>query len=128
MSAAEPHSGARRDFLGSLCFTLHFAIMIFIVAGWLMPSRTGLIAYLMFLPGVMVQWRFNKNSCVLNNVESFLRSGSWRSPANAEEGAWLGTLARSTLGIEPTPLQIDIFTYAVMALFWSLGAWHLRSW
>ena len=128
MSAAEPHSGTRRDLLGSLCFYLHFAIMILIVVGWLVPNRIELVAYLIFLPAVTVQWWFNKNSCLLNNVESFLRSGSWRSSSNPEEGAWLATLARNTLGIEPTPLQTDVFTYAIMALFWSLGFWHLRGW
>jgi len=126
--AAPANAGTRRDLLGSVCFYLHFAIMIFIVAGWLVPNRFGLVAYLTFLPAVMVQWWFNRNSCLLNNVESFMRSGSWRSSNNPEEGAWLGTLARNTLGIQPTPLQIDVFTYAIMALFWLLGFWHLRGW
>jgi hypothetical protein len=100
--------------------------MIFIVLGWLIPSRAALFFYLSLLPVIVVQWWFNKNSCLLNNVESFLRSGRWRSTANPEEGAWLGTLARSLLGIQPTPLQVEIFTYAVMALFWLLGFGHLK--
>ena len=115
----------RRDALATFCFYLHFAVMIYVAAGWLIPGRAVLAFYLLFLPVVMVQWWFNKNSCVLNNIESFLRTRNWRSASNPEEGAWLGTLARDALGIEPTPLQIEIFTYAIMALFWGLGLWHL---
>jgi hypothetical protein len=125
---APANAGVARDRLGTLCFYLHFAVMIFIVVGWLLPSRIGLFVYLAFLPAVTVQWWFNKNSCLLNNLESFLRSGSWRSTANPEEGAWLGTLAHNTLGVDPTPVQIEVFTYSVMALFWLLGFWHLLWW
>ena len=119
---------AGRDLLGSVCFYLHFAVMIFIVTGWLVPLRASLIVYAFLLPSIAIQWRFNKNSCLLNNAESYLRTGSWRSATNPEEGAWLGTLARNALGIELTPMQVEVFTYAVMALFWGLGLWHLIGW
>jgi hypothetical protein len=128
MAVKDAVPGAGRDHLGSICFYLHFAVMIYIVTGWLIPVRAALMVYAFFLPSIAIQWRFNKNSCLLNNAESFLRTGSWRSPANPEEGAWLGTLARDALGIEPTPLQVDLFTYAVMALLWGLGLWHLSGW
>ena len=92
-TALPSHAAEKRDALGNLCFYLHFAVMIYIVTGWLVPFRGALIVYLCFLPAVAVQWQFNKNSCVLNNVESLIRSGRWRDPNNKEEGAWLQTLA-----------------------------------
>jgi hypothetical protein len=129
-----PHDGSAtrvspgRDLIGTVCFYLHFVVMIYIVVGWAVPDRSALVFYAIFLPAIAIQWRFNRNSCLLNNLESFLRTGAWRSTANPEEGAWLGTLARNMLGIEPTPLQVEIFTYAMMTLLWSLGLWHLRGW
>jgi hypothetical protein len=116
---------AGRDALGNACFYLHFAIMLYIVSGWLVPSGIALTFYVCFLPAVATQWLFNKNSCILNNIETLIRTGRWRDPGNAEEGAWLLTLARSTLGINATHAQMDIFIYAVLVVLWGLGLTHL---
>jgi len=121
--AAEP-----RDALGNFCFYLHFAVMIYIVTGWLVPYRAALMFYLFFLPAVATQWQFNRNSCVLNNVESLIRTGQWRDPHNNEEGAWLLTLAHNVTGIAFRPWQIDVFTYAVLAVLWGAGLSHLLWW
>jgi len=121
-------AGARRDALGTACFVLHFAIMLYIVLGWVAPWRGALLFYAGFLPAVAIQWLFNKNSCVLNNLESLIRTGSWRDPANEEEGAWLLTLARDTLGLRATPAQMDVFIYIVLACLWGLGLAHLLGW
>jgi hypothetical protein len=118
-------TAARRDALGHACFILHFAIMLYIVLGWLAPFRIALEFYVVFLPAVAVQWLFNKNSCILNNLETFIRTGRWRDSGNEEEGAWLLTLARSTLGIRATPAQMDMFIYAVLVVLWGLGLAHL---
>ncbi|HEX3432070.1 MAG TPA: hypothetical protein VHT03_14410 [Rhizomicrobium sp.] len=122
MPAAGTH---RRDALAQGCFLLHFAVMVFIVFGWALPNAVLLLVYLAFLPAVVVQWQFNKNSCLLNNAESLLRTGSWRDPANTEEGAWLLGLVRSALGLELKPRQLDAFVYTVLVLFWGLGLGHL---
>lgn len=115
----------RRDALGQFCFLVHFAAMIFIVAAWAVPLRPVLVFYLAFLPAVVLQWQFNRNSCVLNNLESLIRTGRWRDATNPEEGAWLMTLANRTLGLELTPRQMDGFVYLVMLLLWGLGLAHL---
>ena len=120
-----PDAAAERDGLGWFCFVLHFAVMIYVVVGWLVPLQPALLFYVAFLPVTVVTWRFNKDSCLLNNLESFIRTGQWRDPSNREEGAWLLTLARETLGLPVTALQVDIFTYAVMVLLWTLGFVHL---
>jgi hypothetical protein len=123
-----PNIPAGRDLLGTVCFYLHFAVMIYIVVGWAVANRAALVLYATFLPAISVQWRSNRNNCLLNNVESFLRTGAWRSAANPEERAWLGTLARNAIGIEPSARQIEVFTYSVMVDFWGLDLWHLRGW
>src|SRR5215469_11266381 len=107
----------RRDALGQLCFALHFAVMIYIIFGWAIPQPGLLLFYLVFLPAVIVQWQFNRNSCVLNNAESLIRTGRWRDPGNAEEGAWLLGLIRSVLRIELKPAQMDVLIYVMLALF-----------
>ena len=116
---------ARRDGLGLFCFWLHMLVLLFIVAGWLLPLRGALIAYLAFLPLVMLHWKLNQGACVLNNIESWLRHGRWRAPEkNAEEGAWLRTLIASLTGIALTRTVMDAVIYAAMALFWVLALAH----
>lgn len=115
----------KRDALGRLCFALHFGAMVFIALGWMIPQAGVLLFYLLFLPAVVVQWRFNKNSCVLNNIESFIRTGRWRDPGNAEEGAWLLGLVRSALRLELKAAQLDALVYLALAGFWGLGLTHL---
>ena len=127
-SALPSHAAEKRDALGNFCFYLHFAVMIYIVLGWAVPLHAALYFYMGFLPAVAVQWQFNKNSCVLNNFESLIRSGQWRDPRNKEEGAWLQTLALNLTGILFKPWQMDAFTYFVLAIFWSAALSHLLWW
>ena len=115
----------RRDALAQICFALHVVVMIFIIFGWIAPIRAVLLFYVVFLPLVVLQWQFNKNSCVLNNIESLVRTGGWRDPTNAEEGAWLLGLVRSVLGLELRPAQFDVFIHTMLVIFWGLGVGHL---
>lgn len=115
-----------RDLLGKACFYLHVAVMVYIVAGWAIPG--ALVFYLLFLPAVALHWLVNRNSCVLNNLESLIRTGGWRDPNSREEGQWLLTLTNDVTGLEFTPAQMDAFAYCVLALLWGLGLWHLVGW
>jgi hypothetical protein len=127
-SALPSRVAEKRDALGGFCFYLHFAVMIYIVLGWLIPSAGALWFYLGFIPLVAIQWQFNKNACVLNNLESLIRYGRWRDPNNKEEGAWLLTLAVGLFGYPFKAWHIEVFTYAVILLLWLLGLSHLLWW
>ncbi|HEY2069501.1 MAG TPA: hypothetical protein VGG48_08115 [Rhizomicrobium sp.] len=119
---------AKRDALGQLCFYHHIAMMVYILSGWSVPWRPALFFYLVFVPAVIGQWMLNKNTCVLNNIESVLRTGKWRNPRNREEGAWLHTLVVEATGVPITKTQLDWIMYSVMACLWGLGLLHLRGW
>ena len=54
-TALPSHVAEKRDALGNVCFYLHFAVMIFIVTGWLMPFHGALVFSMCFLPAVAVQ-------------------------------------------------------------------------
>ena len=128
LATTAPSPVEPRDLLGNFCFYLHFAVMIFIVAGWAIPLHPVLFVYLGFLPLVALHWQINKNSCVLNNIESWLRYGTWRAEQNAEEGAWLMTLIKNITGIHLKPWQVDLITYGIMSLLWIAGLSHLYWW
>ena len=128
LESALPDVPQKRDLLGNFCFYLHFAVMIFVVLGWLVPWTPVLIFYLVLLPSMAAQWRFNKNSCVLNNTETWLRTGQWRDSRNVEEGAWLKTLAENVFGWKLVHWQVDAFTYSIVAILWLLGLGHFLHW
>jgi hypothetical protein len=122
LDSALPQHPLKRDLLGNFCFYLHFAVLIFIVAGWLSPWHALLVFYLFFLPAVYLQWQLNQDTCILNNTESWLRTGQWRNKiANPEEGAWLLTLVTNVTGWRITSFQINLLTYCALALFWLLA-------
>ncbi len=128
LATTAPSPLEKRDLLGNICFYLHFAVLVFIVGGWAIPYAPVLWLYAAFIPAVAIQWQFNKNSCVLNNAESWLRFGTWRAEQNAEEGAWLMTLIRNVTGIALRPWQVDLLTYGVMAGLWITALSHLYWW
>jgi hypothetical protein len=124
----EESATAPRDGLGQACFWLHIAVLVAIVGGWALPQRQALYVYLGFLPLMVLHWRLNGNSCVLNNLENWLRSGQWRDPKNREESQWLLTLVRSVTGLAFKPWQMDAISYGALLLLWGLGLWHLFEW
>jgi hypothetical protein len=103
-------------------------MMLFIVAGWAVPFRPLLWFYVFFIPSVVLQWRLNKNTCILNNIETMIRTGRWRNIKNTEEGGWLWTLARRLTGWDISHFAMDVFIYCLMGTFLLLGLSHLKGW
>lgn len=120
-------SGPNRDRLGFSLFVFHLGVGVFVLAGWLISSNEALMFYLVLLPAMATQWAINKGSCILNNFESWLRTGQWRDPRNPEEGGFLLMLCDWMLAARPSPLALDRFSYAVVVFLWLLALGHV-SW
>lgn len=114
-----------RDLLGHAFFYHHLLVVGFVVLGWLAPWKAVLVFYLTLLPAMALQWQFNKDSCVLNNVESLIRTGRWRNPDNREEGAFLLEIVRSQINPHITRDQMNAAIYLAVAVFWGLALGHL---
>jgi hypothetical protein len=121
----QDYAGPRYDRLGLSLFIFHIGVGCFVLAGWLIASFAALVFYLVLLPGIAVQWWFNRGCCVLNNLESWLRSGRWRDPMNREEGAFLAMLFDWLFGARPSRAALDRLSYTVVLLLWLLGLGHL---
>lgn len=118
----ECQTGPRLDGIGLTFFITHLAIGFYILVGWIVSSPPVLAFYLLLLPLIATQWYVNRGSCVMNNMESWLRSGRWRDPSNPEEGGFLLMLCRSFFRVRPHPLVLDRFSYAAVLILWLLAA------
>jgi len=120
--------GTNRDALGWVCFLVHIGVLLYVILGWALPVRGWLLAYLAFLPAMILHWKLNRDACILNNLENWLRIRRWRAPeTNREEGAWLRTLIADATGIGLSRVQMDVVIYGAVALFWLLALAHLTG-
>ncbi len=117
--------GKAAEALRTVCHWLHIGLVFYALLGWALPSATWLIVHLVFIPGLVAVWLVNRGSCPLNNIESWLTTGRWRNADNAEEGSFLVAIVERYLGLHPTQRQMDLVTYAMMALVWGASWVHL---
>jgi hypothetical protein len=120
-------AGPRKDRLGVSCFLLHLTVGVFVLAGWLISSFDMLMAYLLLLPAMATQWAVNRRSCIINNLESWIRTGHWHDPHNCEEGGFLLMISDWLFAIRPSAIAIDRFSYGVVFFLWLLALGHV-SW
>src|SRR5215472_16590999 len=82
-------AGPQTDGLGIGCFLFHMSVGAYVLVGWIVSCQPALLLYLALLPAMATSWGLNRHSCILNNLESFIRSGRWRDPENRAEAAFL---------------------------------------
>jgi hypothetical protein len=104
---------------------LHYAILAWGVVGWTIPYSPLLNAYLIAMPLIALQWLLNRNTCLLNNVESWVATGRWRDETDAEQGGFIAGVFHRLSGWRPSPRQADLISYGLLAAFWALAAAHL---
>ena len=116
--------GPRSDTLGLSLFIFHLGVGLYILTGWAFADATALALYLLVLPAVVTQWHLNRGSCMINNFESWLRTGNWRSSTNPEEGRFLQMLIYRIVGIRAKSVHTNAISYGFMGALWLLGFTH----
>jgi hypothetical protein len=118
----ECQTGPRMDGIGLSFLITHLAIGAYVLLGWLISPEPALTVYLVLLPAMATQWYVNRGCCVMNNIESWLRSGRWRDPNNPEEAGFLLMLCQWLFRARPHPVVLDRFSYATVLVLWLLAA------
>ncbi|MSP95396.1 MAG: hypothetical protein EXR00_09010 [Alphaproteobacteria bacterium] len=113
----QEYAGPRQDRLGLGLFIFHIVVSLYVLFGWVMPS----LVYLVLLPLIGLQWRFNQGCCVINNFESWLRTGHWRDPDSKEEGTFLLMLCEWLGRVRPEPKVLDRTSYGTLTVLWLFG-------
>jgi hypothetical protein len=115
----------KKDGLGLSFFIFHSGVGGFVLAGWLISSFEALLVYLLLLPAMALQWAVNRRSCIINNLESWIRTGQWRDPHNCEEGAFLLTICESVFAVRPGRVALDRVSHGTVLSLWLLGLGHI---
>ena len=115
----QEYAGPRQDHLGWGLFIFHIGVSLYILFGWMLTAGLGL--YLVLLPAIGVQWHFNQGSCVINNFESWLRTGHWRDPQSKEEGTFLLMICEWALRTRPSQALLDRVSYGLLLALWLTG-------
>lgn len=109
----------------SISHGLHMALVFFGLLGWVIPQDDWLIAHLIFIPGLLLVWRLNENSCPINNLETWLTTGRWRDPTNVEEGGFVRAAVARYAGLELSEPMMNSIIYGLMGLTWVFSWLHL---
>ena len=87
---------------------VHLVLLVFNITACLLPYRLAWLIHVWMIPLLILQWKLNKNTCVLTNLENILLG----VPAYGEEGE--GQFIRSVLAqfCDPLPSNqaIERFT------------------
>ena len=108
---------AATDSLRLAVFLIHAGIVGYVVSGWTSGSAEALLAYVILLPVILLQWLLNGGSSIVSNIESVIRRGRWRHREGGLEGAFFDTVLRS-VGVRATKAQINTVIVVTMFLFW----------
>ncbi len=94
---------------------LHFLILIYVLVGWALPQKL-LFAYLLFIPVMILQWLVNDGTCILTNIENYVR----QKPAakKVQQGQFLRGVVKKLIGVSPTDKALFWSIYALLGLFW----------
>ena len=105
------------DALRLSLFLVHAAVIGYVVSGWLSPTRTGLLVYLVLLPLILLQWLVNRGASVVSNLESLIRTHHWRAPEHGIEANVFRSIL-SSIGIRASNAQVNTVLVSTMLLLW----------
>jgi hypothetical protein len=112
------------DALRLSLFLVHAAIIGYVASGWTAGTRPALLAYLVLLPLIILQWLVNGGASLVGNLESLARTHRWRDPESGREGDLFRSVLAS-VGITATQAQITTVLVATMLLFWVTAFFRL---
>lgn len=96
---------------------LHLVSLLFLLFGFLSPLRSILWLHLLFVPGVVLQWRLNRGTCLLTNLENRL-SGTGIQKSR-QQGQFIKGILRLCFDPLPPDPVIKFWLYALIWSSWS---------
>lgn len=90
----------------------HHAILLFVVFGWMFAQQEILIAHMITIPFVILQWKMNEGRCLLTDLENHFLS----EREDSESDGFVKGLIHKIFKVQPTENQVLGLMYAVMMI------------
>ena len=91
---------------------IHLLVLVFMLIGWAFPWKAAWIAHAVTIPAMMLQWRFNKGTCLLTNLENFIKGNLVER--NAQQGQFIKGLLGKCFNPLPADHKIKFWLYAIL--------------
>ena len=76
---------------------------------------------MLWIMTIIVQWQLNSGTCVLTNLESYLKGESAQQQKSEQQGKFLKDLVQKLFGFEPTDKFLKSVIYLLMYLFFVIA-------
>ena len=96
--------------------TLHVVVMLFMIFGWISSNPKVLMAHIITVLVVMLQWRLNSGRCILTDIEHFLKRRQVNRIAitdSSEETSFTRRMCEA-IGIGLSDKALSFLIYAVL--------------
>jgi hypothetical protein len=112
-----------RTFLIGILKAVHFVVLIFVVMGWIFPYSIVWLAHFIFVPLMILQWQFNQGSCLLTNIEYYLRGD--HPDKQRQQGQFIKSLISRCFDPLPPDALIKYWIYLIVGICWGLSGMRL---
>ncbi len=101
----------------------HLVVFLYILLGWLLPVYT-LGFYMLWVMTIIVQWELNSGTCLLTNLENYLKGEEVSTKKDEQEGQFLKELILKVCGFTPTDKHLKAMVYLLMYLFFVVALYR----
>lgn len=101
---------------------LHLLILLYMVFGWAINSKSALYFYVIAVPVLMIHWQLNDGTCYLTNLEHKLKGDT--ANKGEQEGAFIRSLLAKATGANAKDWQLFILIYGVLIIGWMAGVYR----
>ncbi len=98
---------------------LHHAIVLFVLFAWALPLPELWAVHIIFIPLMIVQWKLNKDMCLLSNLEHALLGNGFYP--QEEEVSFVKSLLARFIDPLPSDRLIEAGMYLLMAVSWTIS-------
>ena len=103
---------------------LHYAVLLFVLLGWLVSLPVVWIIHLIFVPALVLHWKTNEQRCFLSDLEKAL----FNSPVIREERSpFIKHVLRLIIRRTPSDRFTAFVIYGAMLCSWTISLLRLMS-
>ncbi|MDB2447303.1 DUF2784 family protein [bacterium] len=99
---------------------LHFAVLLFLLFGWVSTNNNVLMTHIFTVLLIMLQWKLNDGTCLLTNLEHYLKRkfgiADTEEKVSKEEEERFTEKLLSKIGLKLTDMQLKVLIYSLLYL------------